>query len=485
MMLAALFSTVAAASPLVLAVGVNAPAEKGLAPLSFADDDAAAAARLFGGARDRTWLLTVPDEETQENDPGVAERARLPTLEGLRAAVEEVASAARADRARGDDPVVMVWMVGHGVVGAGGEGALALSDGLLTAAMLRRDVLGPLSRAAHRVHLVVDACHAGAFVRSRAAFSAEDAAEVQRDFAELERTPFANVGVLLASGQDQKTYEWDRVHGGVFSALVRSGLRGLADADLDGRVTYPEIGAFVVSAVEAIPNPAARPHMDARPPSVETQAALARTAWFGSAPVMHVDASAWGRFSVEDLHGRLVAAGHLEPGFSPVLHVVESEALVVRTAQMGQMLWRHNALTAGNDVGVKDRGPVEEALREGMFRTPFGPSYQRGYAAAMRVTTRNGPAPVETRAASAWPMRLLVGGAVLAAGAVVVPLIVGGAGALLAAEGAYAFVSTDVERVAWAGAARGGVGAGVVLASAAAVAGLVVGAGVMLVMALR
>ena len=135
--------------------------------LSYADDDAVAAAAMFGGDPANTWLLTVADAETSELHPAWAARARPPSRAQLLAAVAEVAHAATRQRQVGWQPVIVLWLVGHGTAEQG-VGAFALLDGLLTAAELRQQVLAPLSQAAHRVHVVVDTCHAAAMVRARA-----------------------------------------------------------------------------------------------------------------------------------------------------------------------------------------------------------------------------------------------------------------------------------------------------------------------------
>ena len=70
-----------------------------------------------------------------------------------------------------------------------------------------------------------------------------------------------HIGFLLSSSLSGETHEWAGFEAGVFSHEVRSGLYGAADADGDGRVTYPEIAAFVERANAAIVNQRFRPRV--------------------------------------------------------------------------------------------------------------------------------------------------------------------------------------------------------------------------------
>ena len=69
------------------------------------------------------------------------------------------------------------------------------------------------------------------------------------------------VGYLLSSSASGEAHEWAGFEAGVFSHEVRSGLYGAADADGDGRVTYPEIAAFVRRANATITNESFRPQV--------------------------------------------------------------------------------------------------------------------------------------------------------------------------------------------------------------------------------
>jgi len=484
---ALLLSSLAAGAPWVLAVGVNRPAESSVGALHYADDDAVGAVRLFPTPADHTWLLTVTDQDTSAQHPAWAQRARVPTRAELFASVEQAARGAAAERAAGGEPVVLVWLVGHGVLDGQGAGGFALLDGLLTAEELRDRVLGPLSTSAHRVHLVVDSCHAAALVRARALSSAVTPEEAGAGFADVNRLAFANVGVVLASAHGQKTYEWDAMRSGIFSSLVRSALRGLADVDQDGAVSYAEMAAFGASAVESIADPRARPRMDIRPPSVDVHTPLARKTWHGELQSVRINQGGWGRFSLEDDSGVVWAAGNLEPGFEPLLWLAlaPDHVVVTDTARFRTSVQDGAVALAATPNTTHSRGSVSEALQRGLLTSAYGPAYVRGFAAAWSGSQQpEAPVTTSTAARPAWRKFLWL--ALPALGALGVGALAGAAaGVLLLVEGLWSGTHASYERSAWQGMGRGAAGGVVAGLGVATVVGLVVAAALVAVAAVR
>lgn len=441
------------AAPYVLSVGVNQPNVVGLEPLHYADDDAAAAAELFGALPDRTWLLGVLDQESQEAYPALAVRARPPTLRELRRAVGELQERVAADQARGEPAVVMVWLVGHGVPGEDGESGFAMADGVLTASLLERDVVEPLS-AAHRVHVVVDACHAASLIKSRAVVTRADPTEVKRAWATAGLQRFSNVGVMYASNASNKTFEWADIKAGLFSSLVRFGMRGAADVDENGRITYDELAAFVSSAIQAVPRADARPKVNWRAPALENAVPLSDRAWFGQSAAYVPEGPLANTFHVEDAAGRWVMAAAFEQGFAPRLWLPVDKTLYAVTPDAQYQLaaraeggWDTTILEGGGDV--KHRGALEDALRSGLFATPYGPAFYRGYSAAAAAQANAEPAAATQpeRGASLHPALWVAGG--LAAGALVAVLGVLGAGVVAGVGGLRYAVSTKERDAAW------------------------------------
>ena len=71
---------------------------------------------------------------------------------------------------------------------------------------------------------------------------------------------------MLSSSAAQNSHEWEAYQAGVFSHEVRSALRGAADHDGDGVVTYDELAAFVFTANRSVPNERYRPRFFVRRP---------------------------------------------------------------------------------------------------------------------------------------------------------------------------------------------------------------------------
>jgi hypothetical protein len=251
---------------LALIIGVNKPAESGLAPLRFADDDAVRYAELFARLGAEAVLLAEVDTNTRRLHPEFADRANAPTGSALDRAVATLAARAEAARAEGAEVVLYVAYAGHGSRDqATGKGFLTLADGRLDAAAIGRRIVEPIVAAEY--HFIVDACHAeflaaerGAGGRRRrlAGFVSEVAS----------RTRDARVGLIFATSPQTKTFEYEGFQSGVFSHLVRSGLYGAADFDVDGVVSYDEIQRFVALATAPVLNEKYRPRVHALRPAV-------------------------------------------------------------------------------------------------------------------------------------------------------------------------------------------------------------------------
>lgn len=245
-----------------LIVGVNSSPTPDVAPLQYADDDAARYLDLFRALGAHAVVLSTLDANTRRLHPQAAAEAIAPRRAELGRAVTALARDIAEARARDVEATLYVVYAGHGEV-ADGEWALTLEDGRLTGADLLSEVV---ERAgAEATHVIVDACQAYMLALPRGPGGTRRPAS---GFVELEAASRAGhrVGYLLSSSQSGETHEWSGFEAGVFSHEVRSGLYGAADADGDGRVTYAEIGAFVARANEGIVNDRFRPHVFARAP---------------------------------------------------------------------------------------------------------------------------------------------------------------------------------------------------------------------------
>lgn len=245
-----------------LIIGVNASPDPRLAPLQYADDDAARYLDMFRALGARTYLLTRLDDNTRRLHAQAAAEALPPRRDELRRVVDTLARDLAQARGRGVRTLLYVAYAGHGQVRNGIE-SLTLEDGPLTGGELLRDVVGRVG--ADRSHLLIDACNAYllAFARGPGGEPRE-----LHGFVELAAaSQSGRVGYLLASTASGESHEWSGFQAGVFSHEVRSGLYGAADADGDGRVSYAEIAAFVTRANQVIANDRYRPQVLARAPA--------------------------------------------------------------------------------------------------------------------------------------------------------------------------------------------------------------------------
>ena len=402
-----------------LAIGNNAPpsAEKSLAPLRYADDDAIRYMELFGRLPGKAWLLAKLDAHSARRHPDWAKKALPPTLAKLRELVSVIAAQVTRDRARGARPVVFLTFSGHGAKTEQGDYYLALGDGELTRAVLYDQVLEPLKQA--EVHLIIDSCHAGGVVGVRGAFDHEleakpielDAADKDALLSRYSLARFPNVGVLIATTQGQEAHEWSRIEAGVFTYEVSSALLGAADVNGDLRIEYGEIAAFVSAANQSIPNPDAVPELLARAPRGTGDAGvlldltqLERTLLLTGNPArlgkFYIELSDGQRWLEAHLpaHGRVALALPLQSG--SFLRTVDSEAEIPTSATR---VVRFDALRL-TPLSVASRGSIERALREKLFAEPFSVDYYQRFArtsALPGVDLRAAPRPVPSYAAAA------------------------------------------------------------------------------------
>ncbi len=354
--------------------------------LRYADDDAAAFAELLAPIADSSELLTVMDRDTQALYPKLAGTARVPTREALRGSVERLRARLRAERHAGERNVVFVFFSGHGALDYDGQPALALADGGLDHAFLYQEILAELP--ADEIHLLIDACHAEAVVRPRdgdAESVAVSLAQANAFLLENTLARFPNTGAIMAASTDAKAHEWDAVRHGVFTHELLSALRGAADVNHDRRLEYSEVYAFMAAANREVSDPRARLAIVARPPDANRRAALlalsdfpaGRTAWLTGVPgksgIVELDD---GRGRLVTLHGDRDFSGDLliPPGTKLYVRAGEEEASF--SAAPGQAVpFAHLEFAPAT---LRARGPLEDALREGLFAGEYGRRYYDG-----------------------------------------------------------------------------------------------------------
>jgi Caspase domain len=216
--------------------------------------------QLFLDANIDSRLLVSFDAATRELHPRAAADGAA-TRENFEREMAAVQARIRASAARGLSTEFYFFFSGHGDV-EGGEGRLILEDHALT----RADLYELLESSGASVnHVFLDACSSFLVASKRA--DVQRRRHVDPAFA-LRQTPdqLGNVGFVLSSSSDRESHEWERFEAGIVSHELRSGLRGAADANLDGRISYAELAAFMHQANRAIDIPRLRPDPFLQPP---------------------------------------------------------------------------------------------------------------------------------------------------------------------------------------------------------------------------
>lgn len=353
-----------------LVIGVNKSVDTDLKVLRYADDDAANYRRLFAELGADVELLTRFDAASARLYPHVA--THPPRIAALKAATnrlrERVASARRAGR----PTMLYLAYAGHGRSRSGG-GYVSLEDARLDATQLARDVLQRVD--ADRSHVIVDACSSFFLALSRGPGGKRE--RLAKGFSRLGnalRSP--RVGLLLSTSSARESHEWQAFQAGVFSHTVRSGLRGAADVDGDGKVSYREIAAFVERANAAIANEKYRSQVFARAPlatSVLVDLGIRRQS------AIRIGGKLAGRYLLEDEKGVRLADFHSAPGQAlELLRPTDVRLYLRRVADD-----REYAIAPGGEpvvlarLGapklphVASRGAAQHAFAQ-LFALPFG-----------------------------------------------------------------------------------------------------------------
>lgn len=393
-------------------VGTNASLEPGVAALRYADDDALRYQALFGALGVQTFTLASVDESSRRLHPHAAS-VPPPTRAALRAAVDSVARGVSDARTAGHRTSVYFIYAGHGARDPRtGEGFLTLSDARLTAPELFATLVAPLP--ADNVHILVDACHAQFLAEARGPGGKR---RPLRTFAaELSKRALdRRVGLLFATSSMRKTFEYEGFQAGVFSHLVRSGLHGAADLDLDGIVSYDEIQRFVAHAVAPIPNELYRPQVHALPPEgrstfVDLRDAGARIVLEGTeGPAHHVveDRNGVRLFDFHNAEGQPLSLvwPQGEPPFT--LHEESSGHEVTLPAPA--------ALVKLSALREQPRTAASRGAADHAFRSLFAYPFDRRTLAALDLQAQSAPVDEAPESgARTWSRRAYYGAAAAA-----------------------------------------------------------------------
>ena len=245
-----------------LVLGLNRSLDEDRAPLRYADDDAMQYATLLRELGIKTWLLTEPDDDTARLY-GDLQIDGAPSHAGMLAALGVINGEIARHQNTGGTAAFYFVYAGHGDV-RNGEGYVTLADGPLTRTDFYVNVIG--RSLADINHVVIDACKAYYLVFGRGEAEPPERVAYAKPFGEDMWFRRENTGFLLSTSSAGESHEWEAFQSGVFSHEVRSALRGAADLNADGKLSYNEVAAFVYAANKAIPNAKYRPDFLAIPP---------------------------------------------------------------------------------------------------------------------------------------------------------------------------------------------------------------------------
>lgn len=357
---------VAVPTVVALVVGNNA-GDAELPTLSYADDDAVRMAGLLRATGATVELLTRADLDTARQLD--TEVNGLPTMAALSSSVRRLAAVVERATTATAATTLIVYFAGHGDAEQG-TGSLLLEDGRVGYDALRA-VIDEVK--ASTTHVLLDACNAFFVVHARGA-SGRSWATPSTAGAALSST-VSDVGVFVSTSAEAQVFEWSQLQGGIFSHVLRSGLRGAADADVDGEITYAELEAFVRLASEGIVNAAYVPQLFARAPQHTSTVLDVRAVPRRPLPVEHR-----GRLSVRDAQGTVLLDVHPEPGFQPSV-VLPAGPLLLEGVDVEGVHWEQlldDESPASVAPGGTARGPATVLQR--LFAQPYGPTSLRDFA---------------------------------------------------------------------------------------------------------
>ena len=376
-----------------IVIGVDAAETEDVPRLRYADDDAVAMHLLLSEAGVHSRLYASLDDDTQRRNPTVHPdgRATWGELEGAFASLE---------RQLRDGDELYVFFSGHGDVSQG-EGYVVLEDSRLTRRRLR-ELLAHTSVA--RQHVIIDACRSYYLAFDK---RAGKRTHLERSIVDPEPGLPDRAGFVLSTSSDRDSHEWDRFGGGVFSHEVRSGLRGAADADGDGIVTYAELGAFLAVANQGIPNERFRPDFLVRPPGAALGTPL--LAW-GSAGRAVVADAAHEHFYIEDATGTRLLDAHPGPDQHLVVRVPATAPLFVRGDDDSEIVLGAAATRISDGdhehASIERKGALHLAFEQ-LFSRPFGEHSVAEFEHAWSPPALEADTP-EPRA-SRWTARRIAG----------------------------------------------------------------------------
>ena len=287
---------------------------------------------------------------------------------------------------------VHVVFAGHGDIDRG-MGYVELQDGRLTARELEARIVQKLP--ARRIHLILDSCNSYFMLNPRKPGGQRWATAADESQSLLRRYP--NVGAVISTSAEAVTYEWSDLQSGIFSYEVRSGLRGAADADGDGRISYPELAAFISVANRPVVNDLYRPKVFSAAPLADSAAAIITLD--ATARTLTLPAAGQRRLTLRDENGVRVLDLNKEDRTPLTLALPSGPEEIgvyeqVEDPEKGRPIVRYRSIEGPGPVALDEvpatpspiaiRGSEAPVFR-GLFKEPYG---KEAYAKAQADLAR-------------------------------------------------------------------------------------------------
>jgi len=363
-------------SRLALVVGSNAALTSDVSPLSFADDDSIRTGQVLQTLGVTVQVLADVDDDTRRLYPDGSWNA--PSRQDVLKSLDQLVSQGKVLAEQGSSVTLFFVFSGHGSYDAEGRGFLHLTDGQLTHRDLFSRLIAPTAGVCDVV-IVLDTCNAEFLLQTRGSALRRPVGPRT-----LVLEDYDHVGLVLSVSASGEVREWGRALGGVFSHQLRSALMGGADQDCDGRITFPELAAFLDAANRDVTNPSLRLTPYVRPPLGNAGAVLVAPGAARSAARLVLDRPRPLRLTLLDAHLARQSDLNLEgacprevlllPGQMGTVLVDEREYALPGSASTVKLSELQHA-PSGDGL---PRG-MDQYYRNNLFKTPYGADFFRSY----------------------------------------------------------------------------------------------------------
>jgi hypothetical protein len=373
----------------VFIVSSSAPASSSVPSLKYADDDAALYYEFFKPVAKKEVLFTSFDRESAKIYPELVSLAKPPKKKDVIENYREMLKTIK--EIKGVKKEIFLIFIGHGGIDESHRGFLNLADGKLFKDEIDSIFLNYEDNQTI-IHFIIDSCNAYYLIQKRGDWKEQDTyVDLSRDFQKVYTFEYekrmSNIGFLISSAGMVETYEWDYIHSGVFSYLIRSGLLGAADINGDSIITYGELRAFLASANAGIKVEKAKPkYLLLAPRGHDDTGIVDLKMWKAKGSSFYTLGSS-GRFSVEDDRGVKILELNVgeKQKFSLLLPQEKREYFLIPDKDEKNSLKlkkQGDQIAAFSMEGseLRKRGAYSESLLSGLFAVPFTKEFYQGFA---------------------------------------------------------------------------------------------------------